>query len=468
MNGVSAVLPGPLFLFVVAAVTAVVCYLVQRWTALAGLVAAASCLALGWLSLQLADGASLLLFGRLGVYGGPFTLLGREWALTDSNSAVLSFVLFACGISFLAALPASQGPAYYPFGMGVIALLVLAATAEQYSLSILLLWVGVVLSVFILAGGRPRATRGALRFMALASMGVMLLLTVAGYTDTRPGTLQTARILAMLGFGILLYLAPFHGQLVGMGAHAAPMVPAFMLAAFPPVLFYILLSLGRARPGLFEDQLIFGIYRLLGTATVAVGGIAAAGQRRWGYLIGYAALVDWGSGMIALGQGTAEGVTWAAHMLFWRALSLLLVGTGLTIVMRTAEVDDFAACGGLLQRRLPGIVALAVGLLSLAGYPLTPGFVGRWALLQALFRSQRITAWVVVLSGLSVAVGTLVGLTSCLGRAPERPQGERFAALVGMVTATLVLLLAGAFVLRPLPWMALTERMLGPLPFLPM
>ena len=469
MNGAGLMLPGPLFFFLAAALTAVACYIVQRWTLLAGLGAAASCLLLGWMSLRLTGGEPLSLLGRIEVYDVPFTVLGRAWALSTSNSAVLSFMLFACGISFLAALPASQGAAYYPFGMGVIAILVLSVTAEQYTLSVLFLWVAVVLAVFILAGGRPRATTGAVRFVALASVGVMLLLTVAGYTaDTGPGAVHTARILTVLGFGLLLYLAPFHGQLVGMGAHAAPMVPAFMLATFPPVLFSILLSLGRARPALFEDQLLFSIYRLLGMATVVAGGIAAAGQRRWGYLMGYAALVDWGAGMIALGQGTAQGMTWAVQMLVWRALSLLLAGTGLTIVMRSTVVDEFAACRGLLHRRLPGILALSGGLLSLAGFPLTPGFVGRWALINGLFRGQPITAWVVILSGASVTLGTLVGLKSCLGPPPEHAPGERSAALVGIVAGTLVLWLAGATVLQPLPWIELAERMLGTLSFLPM
>lgn len=469
MSGTGLALPGPLFLFLAAALAGVVCYLVQRWTVLAGLVAATSCFTLGWLSLRLVDGQSLSLFGRIGTYDGPFTLLGREWALTGSNSAVLSFMLIACGLFFVAGLPSLQGPAYYPFGMGVLAMLILAVTAEQYTLSVLFVWVAVVLAVFILASGRPRATTGAVRFVALASVGVMLLLTVAGYTaDGEPGALHTARILTLLGFALLLYLVPFHGQLVGIGAYTAPMVPAFMLTTFPLVTFYVLITLVRGRPVLLEGELLFSIYRLLGAGTVAVGGIGAVGQRRWGYLVGYASLVDWGAGMIALGQGTAQGMAWAAQMLVWRAFSLLLVGTGLTIVMRATRDDAFQACSGLLHRRLPGVLVLTGGLLSLAGYPLTPGFVGRWPLINELFRGQPITAWVVILSGACVTVGTLAGLKSCLGPSPEPARGERVAALVGMVAATLVLGLVGAFVLHPLPWMELTERMLGTLSFLPM
>jgi formate hydrogenlyase subunit 3/multisubunit Na+/H+ antiporter MnhD subunit len=432
-------LPGPLFFFLAAALVAIACYLLQRWSVLAGLLAGAACLLLGWLSLQFSLGTpepalSWLKGSPLAwISDRPLILLGREWTLDATNAAVLSFMFLASGASFLAALPASQGSAYYPFGTGVMAALVLSVTAEQYIYSILFLWLAVILAVFVLAGGRPRATTGALRFLALASLGVMLLLAVAGYLpDIEPGVLPTdayppVRILVILGFGVLLMLAPFHGQLVGIPAHTAPMVPAFMLSTFPPVVLYILIALGNKDPGLFADRLLFTVYRTLGTATVAIGGIAAVGQRRWSYLVGYATLVDWGVSLIAVGQGTAQGMAWAIQMLVWRAFSLLLVGTGLTILLRATRGDDLRASSGMLQRRLPAVLSLTIGLLSLAGFPLTPGFMGRWPVINELLRGQPITAWVVILSGASVAVGALIGLKSCLGHA-ALPSGEDLLA----------------------------------------
>jgi formate hydrogenlyase subunit 3/multisubunit Na+/H+ antiporter MnhD subunit len=285
---------------------------------------------------------------------------------------------------------------------------------------------------------------------------------------------------------------------------------------------YILLTLGSTNPALLEDRLLFTVYRTLGTVTVAIGGIAAIGQRRWSYLVGYATLVDWGVSLIALGQDTAQGMTWAVQMLAWRALSLLLVGTGLTILLRATKDDDLGAFRGMLQRRLPAVLALAVGLLSLAGFPLTPGFMGRWPVISELLRGQPVTAWVVILSGASVAVGTLIGLKSCLGHArlpseedlrergvpvspgtarlqpgtahatlergvpvstgtaglqpgmaarpgsaERRLRGDRLATLVGTVTSALALSLVGILVLHPGPWIEMAERMLGALSFLP-
>ena len=471
MSAAPVVVPGPLFFSVFAVLTALVCYVVHRWNLVSGLIGAASCFVLGWVSLRHASGEPLSLLGRVLVLNRSFVFLGREWALLPADSAVLTLVFAASGLAFLLALPASQGWSFHSFGMGVVAALVLSVTAEQYIYSILFLWLASIWAVFVLSGGRSGATTGAVRFLAISSMAAMLLLTLPGYLrpDADPGSLYTATILLALGFGMLLMLVPFHGQLIAIAAHSAPMIPAFVLSAFSPVVFHILLELGQSQPVLFQDELFFDICRWLGTAAVAIGGVAAAGQRRWGYLVGYATLVDWGAGLIALGQGTEIGIEWAVQMLVWRAFSLLQVGTGLTVVFRAIGQDDeMAKCGGLLQRRLLGVVALIGGLFSLAGFPLTPGAAGRWPLIGSLLVSQPMTAWVIILAGGGVCVGALSGLRACLGPVPEGVDRDRLETAVAMGFAVLALWLVGVFTLHPAPWLDMAQGMLGVLSFLPM
>ena len=109
------------------------------------------------------------------------------------------------------------------------------------------------------------------------------------------------------------------------------------------------------------------------------------GQRRWGALAGYATLVAWGAGLIALGQGTMGGAGLFVQMVLWRAGSLLLVGTGWGALFKAADQkDELERCEGLLRRRPLALLALVIGLLSLAGYPLTLGAAGRWPLLSLL------------------------------------------------------------------------------------
>jgi len=469
MSPATPALPGPLFFVLFCLAVGMVCYFLHRWSLLSGLVAAGGCLLLGWMSLRQASGESLKLFGRVWVLYRPFILLGREWAFTPANLSVLTFVLFVCGLAFLLALPATQVWSFYPFGMAVLAALIMATTAQQYIYSVLFLWLAAILSVFVLSGGRPGATAGAMRFLVLTSLAVMPLLTLPGYLvpEAELGATHTATVLMVIGFAMLLMVVPFHGQLVTIAAHTAPMVPAFMLSAFPPVVFHVLFVLARSHPALLQDSLLFDACRWLGTAAVALGGLAAAGQRRWGYLVGYAALVDWGAGLIALGQGTRQGVEWATQMLIWRAFSLLLVGTGLTVAFKAmGQRDDIADSGGLLQRRLLGVMALVYGLLSLSGMPLTPGASGRWPLTIHLLATAPGTGWTLVLAGVGVAVGTVSGLRACLGPVQGEVKETRFDAVVAMGFASFALWLIVTFFLHPAPWLDMMQRVLDDLSFL--
>lgn len=462
-------LPGVLFFSLSALLAAIVCYVVHRWFALSGLIAAGCSLLLGWIALHQLSGEPLSFLGRLWLLDKPFMLLGREWSFTPASLALLAFLFFAGGLVFLLALPASQGWSFYPFGMGVLGVLVLALTARQFIYAVLFIWLAAVLAVFVLSGGRPRATTGAVRLLALTTLGVMPLLALTGYLgpDADPASLPAATILMVVGFGILLMLVPFHGQLVASAADAAPMVPAFMLSTFAPVVLFSLIQLGESAPALFEERLLFNVCRWLGIGSVALGGIAAAGQRRWGYLVGYAMLVDWGAGMVALGQGTEQGLLGVSHMLVWRTLSLLLVGVGLNLVLQVVKEDDLDRCTGLMRHRTLAVLLLVLGLFSLAGFPLTPGAAGRWPLIASLWVTSPTMAWVLILAGVGVSVGTVAGLRACLGPAPEGMEPGRAGAAVAMGFAFVTLWLVGTLYLRPVPWLDLAARMLGELPFLP-
>ncbi|MBN1639783.1 MAG: hypothetical protein JXA09_01015 [Anaerolineae bacterium] len=470
MSDLLSALPGPLAFALLALLAASACYVLQRWRILSGSIAAAACLLLGWIGLQIASGAQPVLLGRAWAFDRPFLLLGREWAFTPSNSAVIAFMCLACGASFLAALSGPQGPFYYPFGMGVVSALIMSVTAQQYVYAVLFLWLASILNVFVLSGGRAHGTTGAVRLLVFTSLAAMLLLAQTAYLvpEADPEALHAATLLGVLGFGLLLMMVPFHGQLVGAAAHTAPMVPAFFLSTFPPVIVHTLLALGARYPALLDDQLLYDVYRLLGTAAVALGGISAFAQRRWGYLIGCALLVDWGAGLIALGLGSAEGRTWMVEMLLWRAPSLLLIGTGLTVVLRASgPEDDIARSRGLLRARLLAVLALIGGLLSLGGFPLTPGFVGRYALIGDLLTARPGTAWVLILGGVGVCLGAVRALLACLGPVPDEIDARRLPALLGTGVSAGALLLVGVLTLHPGPWLELAARMLGSRAFLP-
>jgi formate hydrogenlyase subunit 3/multisubunit Na+/H+ antiporter MnhD subunit len=327
---------------------------------------------------------------------------------------------------------------------------------------------------------------------------------------------QIATLLMTAGMAVLLMLVPFHGPLVAIGRHSAPMALPLMLTAYPTVVLHTLFRLWQAQPALMQAPLFFQACRSMGIAAAVLGGLAALGQRRWGALAGYATLVDWGAGLIALGQGTVGGIEWAVQMSIWRAWSLLLVGTGWSALSRAmGQRDDMERCGGLFRRMPLSVLALLVGLLSLAGSPLTPGGAGRWSLLAALIAGgpglpparpewlARLTGltpaqpgalYALLLAGLGIAIGALAGLRACLGAprrdapqdgeqtardartalkvAPAREPGEAHArrregldAVVNAGVALLAIWLVGSLFLDPRPWLKLAQELLGGLTF---
>ena len=486
MNPLIPAMPGPLFLLLALVIIAICAYVTHRWTVVSGLIAGAGLLLLAWICLHQLLGSPVVIVGRALWSGNSLVVLGREWAFTPSGLAALTFTLGAVGLIYLLGLPSSQGWAFHASGVLVIAVLSLSITAQQYIYAILFLWLAASLAAFVFAGGRPGASIGAMRFMVLTAVAAMVLLVMPAFLDpgginnTAPGYvlppapagclgsagvssggLPMASILAVIGFGILLMLVPFHGQIVAVSADGTPMALAFALSVFPPVVLHILFRLMQTDPSLFEDQLLYDVCRWAGVAAAAIGGLGAMGQRRWGSLLGYAALVDWGAGLVALGQGTSQGAERVTLMLVWRVLSLVLAGAGWTSIYRLAgHRDDLDRCHGMLYRRPLSVLALLLGLLSLAAFPLTPGTVERWPLILELMDSQPGTAWVLILAGMGVCVGAIAGLRACANVRPVEDKEKPLLVIGDTAFAMLTLWVIGYLFLHPTLWLDVVRRFL--------
>lgn len=522
------VLPGPLFFALALLLLGALAYALNRWAPLAGGIAAGGCLLLAWIALRRLGDETLALPAQgmdllgQGVRLAPrFELLGRTWALTESSLAGLGLALALGGFCFLFALPTPHGWAFYPFGLAMLSALALALTAQQFVYALLFIWLAGCLAVFVLAGGRPGDTTAALRTLVFTSFGVMALLLLprylapdaAGYVGAPDAAApllgaqagQTAILLMATGLAILMMMTPFHGQIVAMGAHAAPMALPFTLTVLPVTVLHTCFRLWEAHPALLSEAFVFDVCRWTGIGAVVLGGLGALGGRRWGALVGYLTLVDWGASLIALGLGTRAGAEQVVQMLIWRAFSLLLVGTGWGTLYKAAQRrDDLASCAGPGRRHPVSVLVLTLGLLSLAGFPLAPGGIGRWPLLDRAALSQPLTDWptmtlLLLGTGAAASLGILGALWTCLRereegrRTEDRPRaadnlweagtGEwkereierpgkrmmrrkpRWEALLGGGVSLLALWLIGAFTLRPGPWMELARRLVGGLTF---
>ncbi len=123
---------------------------------------------------------------------------------------------------------------------------------------------------------------------------------------------------------------------------------------------------------------------LLALLTMLVGSLCALPQENLKRLLAYSSVVHMGYLLIALLPGSADGFAAAVfYLAVYAAASLGAFAVIASLSSVHGEPQELAAWRGL-GYRYPGRGAvLTICLLSLAGMPLTGGFIGKFALFHA-------------------------------------------------------------------------------------
>jgi len=233
-----------------------------------------------------------------------------------------------------------------------------------------------VSSAFMLFGmALVYAQTGTMAFSVLASLQLRpgaapVLMTVAGVA------------LMMVGVGFKLALAPFHMWIADVYEGAPAPVTAYIATVSKAAVVALIIRL-LAAAGAPAPQLI-GLMALFAGASIIAGNLLALRQDNVKRLLAYSSIAHMGYLMIPVIAGGVNGAETAAFYLA-AYLPTTLGAFGVVTVLSSGErdcdqVDDYI---GLGERRpfLAGI--LTISMLSLAGIPLTAGFIGKFLVLGA-------------------------------------------------------------------------------------
>jgi len=437
------VIAGPLVLLVLPLLMAGVIYLLLRWTSISALLAVGTTLALGIAVLTLPlDQPVHIWGGRQIAMGEVVTIFGRELVLEQSDRIAMAFLfLTSAGIFFLA-WRIEQQPLILPMGLGLLSLLNGALLIRPLVYAALLIEIAAALSVFALQaeGGVP--TRGGLRYLSfttLALPGLLVthwLLERYALTPNDTDLLRVAATLLALSFALLLGVVPFHTWVPAVTSDSVPLAGTFVLTIGNGAVWFLLLDFLKTYPWLRSHPRFESLVYMAGIAMVIVGGLLAPSQRRVGPLMGYAALIDSGSALIALGLSSGAGLTLAVLSLMVRPFGLILMAAGLSgLRARSGGDDTFEALRGLGWQAPWSTAALIFGGLSVAGLPVSAGFAWRWALCRALAPSSPGAALWILLASASVMAGVWRALWALLARQKERnvpssPEGWLTAVVI--------------------------------------
>jgi len=270
-------------------------------------------------------------------------------------------------------------------------------------------------------------------------------------------------VLLLVGLGFKLSLAPFHLWTPDVYEGAPAPVTSFLGTASKVAVFALLLRYAVDTRATRYPALVDAL-SLLALLSIIAGNVLALRQSNLKRLLAYSAIAHFGYMLVALiasGPFATEAV--GIYLLTYTVTTLAAFGV-ITLVSSPSQHEIQALCDyrGLFWRH-PGLAAvLTLALLSLAGVPLTAGFLGKFYVLGAGVDERR---W--LLLGAIVA-GSAVGLYFYLRAMiqlylrpepvavsePSAPHWGRDAGAGMVVVLLLLMLVLGVY---PSPFVKLTQ-----------
>ena len=270
-----------------------------------------------------------------------------------------------------------------------------------------------------------RALPAAFNYLIMGTIGATFYVVGVGFLFAATGTLNMADMGARLatlgdssvvqagfafivvGLGIKAAMFPLHGWLPGAYSYAPSLIAIFLAATATKASIYLM---ARFVFDVFPDGAAFGqgfiawvLAPLAGTAAI-VCSIQAVFEKEIRRMLAFSSVAQVGFILLGLSLATVAGASaglfyLAAHALMKMTLFMALGGLAISIGAR--RLDELA---GVARDAPWSAAAFAIGAASLAGVPLTLGFLAKWRLVAAALEAGQI--WIVAV----LAIASLLTL----------------------------------------------------------
>ncbi len=271
---------------------------------------------------------------------------------------------------------------------------------------------------------RARSLESGLKYLVVGSVGsatllygLALLYGATGSTDYSAMSdaigdtvslgdplLLTGVALASVGLAFKASVAPFHQWTPDVYQGAPTPVTSFMAVATKAAAFAIALRFfDLALPSLQSDWA--PALAVLATVTILVGNVGAITQRSMKRMLAWSGVAQAGYLLAGVVVGTTLGLQATA---FYLAGYLLMNVAAFAVVIgreRVSEHGDSIEALRDLGRASPVLAwTMTIAMLSLAGFPATVGFMGKFYLIDASVAGDY--AWL----GIVIVVGSMISL----------------------------------------------------------
>jgi proton-translocating NADH-quinone oxidoreductase, chain N len=256
------------------------------------------------------------------------------------------------------------------------------------------------ISLYILIAfqrSKTNSIEAGIKYLILASVSSAFLLFGMALIYTAFGTMQFGEIVAalvtheplsplvisgfgmmMVGVGFKLALVPFHMWTPDVYQGAPAPVSAYIATVSKGAVMAILIRFFFILKG-FSNQYLFVAISGIAILSMFVGNILAIRQKNIKRLLGYSSIANMGYLIIILLTGSNRGVQ--ASIFYLISYFFTTIGAfGVISLLSTKEyeaekIEDFK---GLFWKRPWLAIVFTLSLLSLAGIPVTAGFIAKF------------------------------------------------------------------------------------------
>jgi NADH-quinone oxidoreductase subunit N len=218
----------------------------------------------------------------------------------------------------------------------------------------------------------------ALLYTAFGTMQFSAILAALGTGNQLSPLVLSGFGMMMVGIGFKLALVPFHMWTPDVYQGAPAPVSAYIATVSKGAVMAVLIRFFFTIKG-FDNHYLFAAISAIAILSMFVGNILAIRQKSLKRLLGYSSIANMGYLIIILLTGSNKGIQ--ASVFYVISYFITTIGAfGVISLLSTLEyeadkIEDFK---GLFWRR-PGIaIVFTLSLLSLAGIPVTAGFIAKF------------------------------------------------------------------------------------------
>ncbi len=379
---------------------------------------------------------------------------------------VSTILVTLISLSYLGRDDRKQGPYYLLILLATLGMMLMAAGNE-----LIIVFLGLELmslSLYVLAGyfrDSPASSEAGMKYLLLGAFasafflyGIALIYGAIGTTsipdiadnltaDSKSPLLFAGVFLLIVGFGFKVAIVPFHQWAPDVYEGAPTTIAAFISAGPKAAGFAAFLRIFmEALPVITQEWNM--VLVVLAMLTMTVGNVIAIAQTNIKRMLAYSSIAH--AGYVLIGLAAANKTGTSSAIMYLLIYCVMNIGAfGAVILAKTADgeslmISDYAGLG--FKKPLLGML-MSLMLLSLAGFPPTAGFVGKFYIFKSAVEAGHY--WLVIVGAINTAIAAFYYLRVVVTMYMREPEDELefnpypATLVIGLVLAAIGVLLLG-------------------------